>query len=320
VDVVLKLVLDPSPDEARCLVWEHRVTRAVHGIGEALRAAGRIGHNPVPHVPHEAPDRLLGLSRGRARDGRPSWALVSAREYVPLAGVMTAREWGRLTGLLHVVGSAPAALDLVAAQPTGVLFGLDAEAFLRAVAAPGHPYHARGDILLALARTLRRRAERAVDADPLPLLVHRDLHPLNIVAGPAGPVAVDWAQAGWGTRSDDFAWLHVAVTRFGAPRRVLDEVRAGYEETGPGPCPTPEQITAAGQVRELICLAFSILRAGTSPAHLREARVELPILDDPDALTPRWTPLFNPALFEHPVLRRPVQRAADSPTAHRWAS
>jgi Ser/Thr protein kinase RdoA (MazF antagonist) len=157
---------------------------------------------------------------------------------------------------------------------------------------------------------LRERVIRAVDADPVPLLVHRDLHPLNIVAGPHGPVALDWAEAGWGNRSDDFAWLHVAVTRFGAPLSVLEEARAGYEDVAPGRCPSIEQIRAAGRVRELICLAFSIQNAALSPDHRHEAQIELPILDDPDATTPPWTPLFNRAAFTHPPLGSDLRRWA----------
>jgi len=301
-EVVLKQVAAPRAEEAHILSWEHRVGRELHEIAESLRARGAIRHNPMPAVLHE---RLLDVHLRPGAVGRgsaPSRSQVSIRHYVSAASAMTPRQWGQLIGVLHVVGCAPAALRLRPSRPSNMLFGLNAEHLLRVVRSPDHPYQCETRVLQRLARALRERVTRAMDADAVPLLVHRDLHPLNIVAGREGPVALDWAEAGWGSRSDDFAWLHVAVTRFGAPRSVLDDVRAGYEDIAPGRCPSREQIRAAGQVRELICLAFSIQNAGLSPAHLREARVEIPILNDPDAVTPPWTPLFNRAAFAHPTL------------------
>ena len=307
--VVLKHVLAARQEEIDGLNWEHRVGRELHKIADNLRSRGAIRHNPVPAVLHERPLTVQVGHSGplAAGEGR---LLVSIRQYVDIESTMTPRQWGQLIGLLHVVGSTPAALALLRSRASNVLFGLDAEHLLRVVGAPGHPYGCETLVLQRVAGVLRERVARAVDADPVPLLVHRDLHPLNIVVGRDGPVAIDWGEAGWGSRSDDFAWLYVAVTRLGAPLSVLEDARAGYEDVVPGRCPSIEAIRAAGQVRELICLAFSIQNAGLSPAHLREAQVELPILDDPDADTPPWTPLFNRAAFAHPALGCDVQRWA----------
>lgn len=306
--VVLKHVPTTRREEIDSLRWEHQVGRHLHQIADTLHAQGAIDHNPVPAVLHERP---LSVQVNRVGP----WAgtrrlLVSIREFVDVEATMTPRQWGHLIGLLHVVGSSPEALGLLPDRPSNVLFGLDAEHLLRVVGSPGHPYRHETAVLQRVAAALRERVARAIDADPVPLLVHRDLHPLNIVVGRGGPMAIDWGEAGWGSRSDDFAWLHVAVTRFGAPRSVLEDARAGYEDAAPGRCPSIEAIRAVGQVRELICLAFSIQNAGLSPVHLREAQTELPILDDPDADTPPWTPLFNQAAFAHSALRCDVQRWA----------
>jgi hypothetical protein len=298
--VVVKHVPSPQPAETHALSWEHQVTRELHDLAETLRSGGAIRHNPLPLVLHEHPLTVRARTRVAAAD--PDLWVVSIRTYVEATSVMTPRAWGQLIGLLHVIGSTPQALTLLRSRPTSGLFGLDAEHLLRAVRTPGHPHQSDRQLLHRVASVLRQRVAHAIELDPVPLLVHRDLHPLNIVIGTEGPVAIDWAQAGWGNRSDDFAWLHLAITRLGAPPSVLEQARAGYEDIAPGTGPSIEQIRAAGQVRELICLAFSIQNAGHSPAHQRETQIELPILDNPDAVAPSWTPLFNRAAFAHPAL------------------
>lgn len=306
--VVLKQVCACRDEEVNALIWEHQVGRDLHAIGETLRVGGAIGHNPVPALLHERPLTVPTGSRAARVGGYRS--LVSVRMFIEATSVLTPRTWGQLIGLLHVVGSHPAALRLLGSRPANVLFGLDAEHLLRTVGLPAHPFHGDTRLLQRVAATLRERAAHALTVDAVPLVVHRDLHPLNLVVGRDGPVAIDWAEAGWGTRSDDFAWLYMAVARLGAPRAVLAEARAGYEDVVPGRCPSAEQIRAAGQVRELICLAFSIQNAGLSAAHRHEAQLELAILDDPDAATALWTPLFNQAAFAHPALGRDRQRWA----------
>lgn len=66
------------------------------------------------------------------------------------------------------------------------------------------------------------------------VLVHGDLHPANVVLGPAGPVVIDWTNAGRGVGAEDVAdvWLVLAASRpdgrpaarilaRGARRRIL---------------------------------------------------------------------------------------------------
>ncbi|MBB5955183.1 aminoglycoside phosphotransferase (APT) family kinase protein [Saccharothrix tamanrassetensis] len=63
---------------------------------------------------------------------------------------------------------------------------------------------------------LHRRLDEVQAPDFLPgegRLLHLDLHPGNVVLGPAGPVVVDWACAQKGDRRVDVAlsWLAIAV-------------------------------------------------------------------------------------------------------------
>jgi tRNA A-37 threonylcarbamoyl transferase component Bud32 len=53
-------------------------------------------------------------------------------------------------------------------------------------------------------------------------LVHRDLHPENVLLGPAGPVLIDWTNAGAGQAAMDVAltWL-IMTTSAGLPGRML---------------------------------------------------------------------------------------------------
>lgn len=64
----------------------------------------------------------------------------------------------------------------------------------------------------------------AVHAVPLDgaRLVHRDLHPENVLLGPAGPVLIDWTNAGPGDPAMDAAltWL-ILATSAGLPGRLL---------------------------------------------------------------------------------------------------
>jgi tRNA A-37 threonylcarbamoyl transferase component Bud32 len=75
----------------------------------------------------------------------------------------------------------------------------------------------------ALGRELAR-VHRRLDEVPVPDflpgtagdgLLHLDLHPGNVVMGPAGPVVIDWAFAVRGDRRVDVAlsWLAMAVSR-----------------------------------------------------------------------------------------------------------
>ncbi|MBT0769493.1 aminoglycoside phosphotransferase family protein [Kineosporia sp. J2-2] len=306
--VVIKFAIAPGEAAERSLEWEHEVTLALYEIARHQVKQGALPYNPIPEPLAERLLRYHLVDRFVPGAGGPVRVVVSARHFVEPSGTpFTARALGRLIAHQHVLGATDQALRLLATRPTNLLCGLDARRFAQALSLPGHPFQARTTTVRALLTALRERAVQAVEAGPEPLLVHRDMHPLNCVPGPAGPVSLDWAEAGWGGRADDFAWLHLAVARHGAPARVLDQALAGYAEVLPGRAPTPEQVRATGRLRELVCLAFSVMHADRSPAHLHEALRELPVLADPDAPTPRWSALYNPEIFEHPLFAPSTQ-------------
>ncbi|GAB6900253.1 phosphotransferase [Kineosporia succinea] len=284
-EVAVKVVLDPDAEAARAFAQEHFLPRRLRPVADGLVHRGEIPHNPIVQVLHPEPVRLPG-------------SLVAVTRFVRASGPLDATTWGRTLGLLHRIGSTPSAIGLLRGLPEShTLAGLDAHALARAFRQPGHPFHGRTDLARRLRRVLRERVLRALELDPEPLLTHRDFHALNCVSSRDGAVVLDWQEAGWGSRSDDFAWLHLTVSRFGGHPHLLDEARHAYRRATGGICPTEAQIRAAGQVRELLCLGFSLIKADLSPAHRREALNQLPILRDPDAPTRRWRMLHNPAIF-----------------------
>jgi hypothetical protein len=286
-DVAVRVVLDPTTEQAAAMAWEHRVHREFGDMAAHLTRRGTIRRNPVVGVLHRDPVTVPG-------------AIVTVSRYVEQAvDGITAQRWGETLALLHVLGSTPRAQRLMQVRPvTNTLVGLTADALLAAIRRPGHPLHGRPEVVALFAHALRERALHAVRLDPNPVLAHRDLHALNCVNGPTGGMAIDWQETAWGNRSADFAWLHLQVRRYGGSPALLETARDAYARVAPRSCPTPEQITAAGQVRELVFLGFSILNADRGPEHRDELLVELPILHDPDAATGRWRMLFNPAVFQ----------------------
>ena len=62
-------------------------------------------------------------------------------------------------------------------------------------------------------------------------MVHLDLHPLNVIMGPAGPVVIDWTNAARGNPAVDvgMAWLLMAASDIpykGAKGTVLRSARS----------------------------------------------------------------------------------------------
>lgn len=302
-EVAIKVVLDPSASAARSFAWEHQVARMMGGVAERMVRDGDLLTNPIVRVLHDEPidlgDALAAVSRFAPSTGAP----------------LTARRWAETLALLHCIGSTPTAVDLLRTHPvTNALAGLNAETFLNALDLPGHPFRNRRSLVLELAYALKERTLYALDLDPTPLLVHRDLHPRNCINTIEGVVVIDWQEAGWGNRSDDFAWTYLLVNRYAGSPKIMDEAKRAYRNATGGTCPTDEQIKASGQVRELLCLGYSIQNAHRSPEHLAEALVELPILADPNARTRPWRALFNPAIFTPGLLLSPA--SSDRKTPH----
>lgn len=101
---------------------------------------------------------------------------------------------------------------------------------------------------------------RALDAvPPMPGheahdgLVHLDLHPGNVLLPAAGPVVIDWSNAGHGSRALDRAttWLVIACLTPPQPWPALDDVRADLLRAlaAAGPSIDARALRRAGRTR-----------------------------------------------------------------------
>lgn len=281
--VVVRIACAPDAAAAQALAWEQLAARVLAEVAGRMLATGAIQQNPVAGPIHDQPLEICG-------------DLATVWDYIPASGAkLTAAGWGQAIGRLHLLGADPQARALLTGRPPSEIPpGLEPQALLTELRQPAHPLHGRPELVQQWAQTVHAQVAHARHLDPDPLLIHRDLHPLNCIPTQGGAVvAIDWQEAGRGSRSDDFAWIYLLVRRFGGAWRTLDEALQAYAEVT-GFCPTKAQITAAGHVRELIFLGYSLKNAHRSAAHLAECLTELPVLSGPKARTGRWQLLFNP--------------------------
>jgi hypothetical protein len=300
--VVARVLLDPTPQELAGFAREQHTVWVLHQAARAMEEAGRIGWTPVQPAIHARPVRLPG-------------AAVAVYGHVPAwPGPVDAERFGAMLATLHEVTSSARAAEVMRAWPrVGLFAGLRAGDVAAAFARAGHPLAGRVDVAGAFVAAVRERVVRALELDPRPVLAHRDLHVLNCVNTEDGPVSVDWQEAGWGSRSDDFAWLYLQVRRFGGDPVLLEQALDGYRRAaGDHWCPSLEQVSAAAAVRELVFLGFSLAKADLDEEHRVEALRELPALTDPRVPGQPWRLLFNPAVFDPGFLPAPREWAVAS--------
>ena len=128
----------------------------------------------------------------------------------PTPGVVEVRDGGREAVIERVVG--PTMLQAVMRRPwTAAEHG--------AVLAD---LHRRLDEVPA-----REGARRIGDAGDGDALLHLDLHPLNVILAPTGPVVIDWANASVGARPLDVALTWVIIGAAPVPGRALVKAIAG---------------------------------------------------------------------------------------------
>lgn len=142
----------------------------------------------------------------RTRTGRPLhheahvMGLAHAAGY-PVPEVRGISDDGRDLTLERIDG--PTLLDDLAAHPWRVNRSADllAELLVDLHEIPVAPAEDGSDTL------------RPAATGPGPTLIHLDLHPLNVLASPRGPIVIDWANAGSGVAEDDVAvtWLVMAA-------------------------------------------------------------------------------------------------------------
>ena len=300
--VVVRVLLDPTQEELVGFAREQHTVWVLHEAARAMEDAGRIAWTPVQPAIHQQPILLPG-------------AAVAVYGHVPAwPGPVDAARFGAMLATLHEVTSSARAAAVMRSWPrVGLFAGLRAEDVAAAFTRAGHPLAGRADVAGAFVAAVRERALRALALDPRPVLAHRDLHVLNCVNTEDGPVSVDWQEAGWGSRSDDFAWLYLQVRRFGGDPVLVEQALEGYRRAASShQCPSLEQVRAAAAVRELVFLGFSVANADLDEEHRLEALRELPALTDPQVPGQPWRLLFNPAVFDPGFLPAPSTLAVAS--------
>ena len=108
-----------------------------------------------------------------------------------------------------------------------VMDRLEGPTMLEVVGKPPFPLRRSGHLLAELHERLHRlAAPPGIRVAPLPgdRLVHRDLHPMNVMMTPDGPVVIDWSNASAGDPAFDVADTWVLFACGTPPMRGIDRV------------------------------------------------------------------------------------------------
>jgi aminoglycoside phosphotransferase (APT) family kinase protein len=112
-----------------------------------------------------------------------------------------------------------------------VMERVDGPSMLAAIGARPWTVRAQGRVLASLHDRLHEiEAPQFLPAAPVGRglrLVHLDLHPMNVILGPNGPVVIDWANAARGDPATDIALAWVLLTAGEVPGRVLERSIVG---------------------------------------------------------------------------------------------
>ena len=143
-----------------------------------------------------------------ARDGRSLVAEAEVMRYV--------RSHGYPCPEVHDAGDGYLVMDR-----------LEGRTMMDAVGRPPFPLRRSGHVLAELHERLHRiPAPPGIRVAPLPgdRLVHRDLHPMNVMMTPDGPMVIDWSNASAGDPAFDVADTWVLFACATAPASGIDRV------------------------------------------------------------------------------------------------
>lgn len=170
----------------------------VHPIGSKV-AEGRDSE-----IFEHGPGKVLRV----ARDGRSLVAEAEIMRYV--------RSHGYPCPEVHEAGEGFLVMDR-----------LEGPTMMAAVGKPPFPLRRSGHLLAELHQRLHRiAAPPGLRVAPLPgdRLVHRDLHPLNVMMTPEGPMVIDWSNASAGDPAFDVADTWALFACATAPVTGLDRI------------------------------------------------------------------------------------------------
>jgi aminoglycoside phosphotransferase (APT) family kinase protein len=108
-----------------------------------------------------------------------------------------------------------------------VMDRLEGPTMMEAAGKPPFPLRRMGRLLAELHERLHQiEAPPGIRAAPLPgdRVVHRDLHPLNVMMTPDGPMVIDWSNASAGDPAFDVADTWALLACASAPARGIDRV------------------------------------------------------------------------------------------------
>lgn len=145
----------------------------------------KIAEGRDSEIFEHGPGRVLRL----ARDGRSLEAEAEIMRHV--------RSHGYPCPEVHDAGDGYLVMDR-----------LEGPTMMEAVGRPPFPLRRSGHLLAELHQRLHQiPAPPGIRVAPLPgdRLVHRDLHPLNVIMTPDGPMVIDWANASAGDPAFDVA-------------------------------------------------------------------------------------------------------------------
>ena len=108
-----------------------------------------------------------------------------------------------------------------------VMDRLDGPTMMQSAGSFPYPLHRSGRLLAELHHRLHRiPAPPGISTAPIPgdRLVHRDLHPMNVMMTSEGPMVIDWANASAGDPASDVAVTWVLLVCGTAPMAGIDRV------------------------------------------------------------------------------------------------
>lgn len=102
--------------------------------------------------------------------------------------------------------------------------------------------------------------------------LHMDLHPLNVMIGPSGPVVIDWTNAGRGDPSVDVALAYVLIMSGQVPTSPLERVAVavGRKILAGSFLSRFDRESVRGQMRAVV--DFKVLDPNMSPHEIRLMR------------------------------------------------